>query len=140
MVHILIKLGYRVSSGNFMNKFRVQLWMVVVSSFFCVPSVVRAKKTIADAPGVLNQSLVGTGVSQGDIASTVGVIIQGVLTASGLVFFGLIFYGGFTWLLARGNEEHIATAKKTIIAAVIGLIVVVSSYAITNFITSRFTG
>ena len=41
------------------------------------------------------------------------------------------------WMLARGEEDRITKARETIIAAVIGLVIVVSAYAITNLVTER---
>ena len=114
------------------------LKMIINILFSSTP--VFAKKQISDAPGFLDQSIQGTGVSKGDIATTVGTVIQGVLAAVGIVFFALMFYGGFLWLTARGDENQIATAKKTITSAIIGIIILVASYAITNFVTSRLVG
>lgn len=99
-----------------------------------------ARKQITDAPQLLNQSTQRTGISRSDIVTTVGTLIQGVLGAVGLVFFLLMFYGGFLWLTARGEENQIATAKKTITSALIGIIVLLASYAITAFVTGRLVG
>src|SRR3989339_740431 len=55
-------------------------------------------------------------------------------SAVGLIFFILIFYGGFSWMIARGNEQKVEKAKNTVIAASIGLVIVLASYAITILI------
>ncbi len=36
--------------------------------------------------------------------------------------------------MSRGNEQEVTTAKNTIVAAVIGLIIILSAYALTYFI------
>ena len=46
----------------------------------------------------------------------------------------MIIYGGFVWLTAGGSEDRIATAKKVISAAVIGLIIVLLAWAIVIFV------
>jgi len=46
----------------------------------------------------------------------------------------LILYGGFKWMTAGGNEEQVGEAKKIIISGVIGLIIILSAYAIANFV------
>lgn len=43
-------------------------------------------------------------------------------------------YGGASWLLAAGNEEKITKAKKTLSYAVLGLVIVLASYSIINFV------
>lgn len=74
-----------------------------------------------------------------DITTTIGTIINIVLGFVGVIFLGLIIYGGFIWMLARGNEQEIEKAKKILEAAVIGIIIVFSAYTISYFIVSQFT-
>lgn len=65
---------------------------------------------------------------------TIGNIIEILLGLVGIVFMGLIIYGGFKWMKASGREQDIEAAKKIIRAAMIGLIIVLASYAITAYI------
>ncbi len=64
----------------------------------------------------------------------IGTIIQTVLQFLGVIFLGLVIYGGIKWMTASGNEEDVKTAKKIITNAVIGLIIVVMAYAISAFV------
>lgn len=70
----------------------------------------------------------------GDLPSVVGNVVGAGLTLVGVLFFILMIYGGISWMLSRGNEESSRKALNTITAAIIGLIIVVASYAITNFV------
>jgi hypothetical protein len=63
-----------------------------------------------------------------------GRVVGTALSLIGVLFFILMIYGGFTWMTARGNEQQTEKAKTTITAAVIGMIIVLASYAITNFV------
>ena len=45
-------------------------------------------------------------------------------------------YAGYLWMTARGEEEKITKAQNIIKGTIIGLIVVMSAYAITYFVTS----
>lgn len=45
----------------------------------------------------------------------------------------MFVYGGLLWLLAAGNEERISQSKRVLLYAVIGLVVVLSSYIFTSF-------
>jgi len=80
--------------------------------------------------GVAKQS----GVSPESVPSIVGNLAAGLFSAVGLFFFIMVFYGGFRWITARGNEEQVAKAQKTVSAAFIGLIIVLASYSITVFL------
>ena len=90
----------------------------------------------------LDVSAKGTGL----IAKTttpqviIGTIVSAILSFIGVIFFLLIFYGGIRWMLAQGNEQEVETAKKIIIAAVIGLVIVLAAYAITAFVGQTIAG
>jgi len=43
-------------------------------------------------------------------------------------------YAGLMWMTAGGNEDRIKKARQILIAAIIGLVIVLSAYAITQFI------
>lgn len=51
----------------------------------------------------------------------------------GLVALIYIIIGGYSYLVSSGNEEQAEKGKKTILYAIIGLVVVVSAWAIVNF-------
>lgn len=75
-----------------------------------------------------------------DIPSALGRIIGAVLAFTGTLFFVLMIYGGLLWMLARGNEQQVEKAKNLITAAVIGLVIILSAYAITAHIGGALTG
>lgn len=66
-----------------------------------------------------------------DLPAEIGRIIGFILSFVGVVFLGLMIYGGFTWMLARGNDSEVSKAKGIIISAIIGIIIVAGAYAIT---------
>lgn len=72
---------------------------------------------------------------RGDSPATIaGNIIGAALSLVGVLFFILMVYAGITWMLARGNEDQTKQALRTIIAAVIGMVITLASYAITSFV------
>ncbi len=74
------------------------------------------------------------GVEFNDIVATV---ITTVLSLMGVMFLILAIYGGYTWMMARGNEEMVEKAKNTLINALIGLVIVLAAYAISYFVLSQ---
>lgn len=64
----------------------------------------------------------------------VGGYIQGALALLGVIFLVLLVYGGYLWMIARGEEAEVTKAKDTIKMAVIGLIIVLAAYAITYYV------
>jgi uncharacterized membrane protein YwzB len=77
------------------------------------------------------------GLTDRDPRQIVGSIIQVALGLIGIILVVLILYAGFQWMTAAGNDDAIKSAKKTIAAAVVGLVVILMSYAITDFILEQ---
>ncbi|MFA6427200.1 MAG: hypothetical protein WCW16_01995 [Candidatus Magasanikbacteria bacterium] len=57
----------------------------------------------------------------------------------GTVFVFLFFISGYWFITSHGEEEKISKARKTMQGAVIGILVILSAYSITNFVMSRIT-
>ncbi|MFA5211513.1 MAG: VWA domain-containing protein [Patescibacteria group bacterium] len=72
-----------------------------------------------------------------DLRIIITRIINVLLGLLGIIMFGVVAYGGFLWMTAGGNDEQISTAKKFIINGVIGLAIVLSSWAIAKFVLTR---
>lgn len=72
------------------------------------------------------------------LATTLGLVINIALSILGIIFLIITVISGFKWMTAEGNESKVSQAKDTITRAVIGLIVVISSYAIWIFIRNNF--
>lgn len=68
-----------------------------------------------------------------------GTVIGAILSLVGVIFFVLIFYGGIRWMMAQGNDQEVEKAKQIIIAATLGLIIVLAAYAITAFVGQQLT-
>lgn len=64
-------------------------------------------------------------------------VVDIVLRLVGLVAIAFIIYGGFQYLIARGEPSNIVKAKTTITRAVIGLVVGIASSAIVGFLVGR---
>lgn len=74
---------------------------------------------------------------QDPFIDTIAKVVQVVLSLLGVVFLGLTIYGGYLWMMARGNEEDLKKAQEVLRGAVIGLIIVISAYAISYYIISK---
>lgn len=66
-------------------------------------------------------------------------IINIALSVVGSITLLLIIYAGFLWMTSAGSEEKIAKAKKIMGSAVVGLFIVLASYAISSFIVSSLS-
>ncbi|MEA3248930.1 MAG: pilin [Patescibacteria group bacterium] len=100
-------------------------------SAMALPLAVKAQLTTDDI-GMPYATEIGLGTK--DVRETIGSVIRAFMGLLGIVAVLLILYGGFKWMTAGGNEEQVGEAKKIIISGVIGLIIILSAYAIANFV------
>ncbi len=73
----------------------------------------------------------GAGLEAVDPRDTLFLIIRSALGLLGFVFILLTLYAGFLWMTAGGAEENIEKAKKILTASIIGLAIILLSFAIT---------
>lgn len=80
----------------------------------------------------------GMGYKTEDVAIevVVGKAIQVLLGLLGIIFLILTIYGGFKWMMAGGDTGEVAKAKSVLTNGVIGLIIVLSAYAISSYVMS----
>jgi hypothetical protein len=72
-------------------------------------------------------------------AIIIGQILLYALTLVGVIFLALTIYAGFLWMTAGGNEEKIKKAKGMLTNAIIGLIIIMASYIITDYVLKAIT-
>lgn len=82
-------------------------------------------KTTADAAGLSTNS---------SVAGIIGQIIYAILGFLGVVFIILLIYGGFIRMTAQGAPDKIKTSTGIITSAIVGIIIILASYAITAFV------
>jgi hypothetical protein len=77
--------------------------------------------------------LLNTSKSVGDIIQSVITWVLGFSAAIAVLF---IIYGGIQYVISAGNDARVASAKKTLTFAIIGLIVIILAGAIVVFVSS----
>lgn len=88
----------------------------------------------------LNENL-GTSF-QGAASLTVEGMVSGfirlILVLAGLAFFFILVVGGIKWILSGGDKAHTEGARNQITAALVGLVIVFSAWAIIQLINTFF--
>lgn len=74
------------------------------------------------------------------VAEIIGDIINIMLGIVGLFFFGLVIYGGVTWLTAGGSEEKASKAVKVLTESSIGIILIIVAFLFVNLIVFKVIG
>ncbi|NCO05306.1 MAG: hypothetical protein GW939_04150 [Candidatus Magasanikbacteria bacterium] len=119
-----------------MTKFRSIFFGVVVCLLFALPVLIPTPSIAAfDSADRLGlQFGQQSGLGSRDVREVVASVINVLLSLLGVLFVALIVYAGFLWMTANGNEDQVGRAKKTLYAAVIGLLIISSAYIIAQFV------
>lgn len=124
-----------------MNKFSKHLISFAIISLLAL-SVVALRPAFAQSTDQYGLNYVNNGLnsslSNSDPRTIVGRIINIALSFLGVIAVGIILLGGFKWMTAGGNEEKTGEAKKLLGAGVIGLIIILASWGIANYLLSTF--
>jgi hypothetical protein len=65
-------------------------------------------------------------------------IVESMIKAAGYLAVGFIIYGGVKYVKSQGDPSATGAAQKTIINALIGLIIAILSVSIVQFVAARF--
>ena len=82
-------------------------------------------------------SAAGIDTGTTSLPAIIGNIINVVLGFMGIVLLFYLIYGGFLWMTSGGDSKGVDAAKTMIRNAIIGLVIIVSSYAISTFVLSQ---
>jgi hypothetical protein len=119
-----------------MNKFKLKLAGLTAATL-ALPATAFAQSNPFISGQTLTSSVGSTayGVSAPQsLTVIIGRIINTALGFLGVVFLFLVLYAGFLWMTAQGEEKQVTKAKDIMKQAVVGLIVIVAGFAISNFV------
>lgn len=75
-----------------------------------------------------------SGLGEANLVDTIAQIIRIALGFLGVIAVVIILLGGFKWMTAGGNDDKVKEAKKLIFSGIIGLVIIISAYAIASFV------
>lgn len=120
---------------------RVLNWCLVSIVWLLTPMTIFAQGGTQAALQGLEDSRSGLpNIGGGSIPTLIGNWLAIILGFTGTIFFILVVWAGLTWMTAAGNQENIKKAQDILKTAIIGLIIVLSAYAITRFIGTSLLG
>lgn len=119
------------------NRYKKIIFSLVTVFFVLFPqvSLTQGIKNAFGSGSPLADVKTRTGYSDEDLGSMSGRIINTALTTVGIIFLLLMVYAGYLWMTARGEEAQITKALGIVKGTIIGLVLVLSAYAITVFVT-----
>lgn len=116
---------------------KILIWIFLLVALFSFSGLAKAQGTWNFASGsglAVTAEKIGYSNNPSTPEMIIGRVITILLSLLGIVFLGLIIYGGLTWMTAAGNEQVVDRAQKIIEEAIVGLIIVIAAYAISYFV------
>jgi hypothetical protein len=129
-----------------LNVIRQLLLALILAVVFIVPAKIYAQDVDpANPTGKVCQAAKASGAacetkSDDPITGSGGVLkkaITLVTMAVGVISVIMIILGGYSYVMSNGDPQRIASARNTILYAVIGLVVAASAQFIVGFVLSK---
>ena len=98
------------------------------------PVVATAKSDVCAGVGLTGGSCGDNGTSVNNVIKTVVIVLSSIV---GVVAVIMIIIGGFKYITSGGDSNNIASAKHTIMYAIVGLVVVALAQVIVRFVLSK---
>lgn len=127
-------------SNGVMQKIKSALKYLTALFALALPFLARAQsqvKTGLEGSGL--QGFFGTGgiAGSGSPTELIANVVRLMLMFSGAIAVVFVIIGGYQYMTSAGNEESAEKGKKTLINAVIGIVIIILSYAIISVITNQ---
>lgn len=74
--------------------------------------------------------------AQGTLGQNITTIINYFLGLLGLIAVAFLIYAGILMVTAGGNDEQVTKARKVIMYAVVGIVIILLSYTVVTFVSS----
>jgi len=110
-----------------------------LATLVCLLAVLLVPKLLLAADPITTATLglefgEDTGLTSTDVRTTAASIINVALGLLGIIAVVIFVYAGFLWMTAAGNDEQVTKAKTMMIQSVVGMAIILSAYAIVNFV------
>lgn len=74
------------------------------------------------------------GLGQASLSKTAVSTLNTVTGLLGIIGVTMVIWGGYQWLTAAGNEQRVERAKQILTGAIIGLVIILLSWAIVRYV------
>ena len=116
------------------KKLQTLVFAAVLFSLVLAPAIASAQVDPFGGQQTQQEVEQALGLGTKDIRVTIASIINVFMGLLGIVAVVIILIGGFLWMTAGGNEDKVKKAKMWIFSGIIGLIIILSAYAIATFV------
>ncbi|MDO8463160.1 MAG: IPT/TIG domain-containing protein [bacterium] len=113
---------------------RAFVWFVVPAALLAATALPALAAQVDTGLDVVGETI---GLSATDPRIIVARVIRTFLGLLGMLGVGIVLYGGVLWMTANGDETKITKAKQVLINGGIGLVLVLTSFSIAQFVLTK---
>ncbi len=114
---------------------------IVLCISICLIASVREVQAIDLGTDKVDKAAVTAGYDPGttdtSFSRNIGKVVSAILSIVGVLFTVLLVYAGYLWMTASGDDSKIEKAKSILTSSIIGLIILLMAYSITNFVVPK---
>ncbi len=104
---------------------------------FVTPALAFAQNVDVKPTGQFSK-LFDFGSGTNAFGNIVGRLVTILFIIAVVISLGFLIYGGIKWIMSGGDKAGVEAARNTIVAAIVGLVIVFLSYFILNIILGFF--
>lgn len=103
------------------------------STYFFLVASVYAQDLVTPGDGFVDPGTGATG-AQNDIGKLVSTVVQWLFIIAAILAVVYLIMGGIKWITSRGDKAGVEAARKQIVSAIIGLVVVAAAFLVLNIV------
>ena len=112
---------------------KVTLIIFCLLNLLSLSQIAFAQNYILEGMDIIEEPL---GMGSKDLRIVAAELINEAVALLGILSVVIVIISGFMWMLAGGDDEKVGKAKKTLVSGLIGLILIIASFSLANFILS----
>jgi hypothetical protein len=112
-------------------------FLFIASLFVLVPDLQAGSADDMLFGGESGNFQAATGLGNTDIRVIIGNVIRVALGFLGIIAVIFILYGGWLYMTSQGDASQIDKAKKVLISAAIGLVIIMASFGLASFVINQ---
>lgn len=124
-----------------LSRFVAMISSLALAGIVCVAPCIALAGFADNVQSGIRDTATPAGLSETpELTTIVGNVINVAISFVGVVLLGYLIYGGFIYMTSQGDPKKSGSAMSTIRSAVVGLLIVASAYAISNFVLNLLIG
>lgn len=104
--------------------------VLAISAFISEPTFAASLIDGSDNPDIISGATGG----EGSLKELVQTMLNYFLSFLGFVATVMVIYGGILYVTSAGNDESVGKAKKILLYAAVGIVIILLSFALVNTI------